>query len=80
VSRKTYAFNREQLSTRAMVPLTAEMSSYLKQIQDLCKDKGARYLDRSQVIRALVLALKRCESQVDFGGIREVVHPGTRDA
>ena len=69
--RKTYIYSKADLPTRAMVPLTKEMDAYLRQIQTLCKDKNGRYLDRSQLIRGLILALQRCESQVDFEGIKD---------
>ena len=71
MARKTYTYSRKELSTRAMVPLTKQMDSYLRQIQDLCKGKGGRYLDRSQVIRALILALQKCEGQVDLQGVKD---------
>jgi Arc/MetJ-type ribon-helix-helix transcriptional regulator len=66
LARETYTYSKEELPVRAMVPLTAEMSEFLRQISELCKARKGRYLDRSQIIRSLIRVLMQLEGQVDF--------------
>jgi hypothetical protein len=71
VPRNTYIYTQKELSHRTTLPLTRAMRLYLEEVSGRCKDDGGAYLDRSQVVRALVAALMKLEDQVDWTGIKD---------
>jgi hypothetical protein len=71
LARNTYSYSKEELPVRAMVPLTAEMSEFLRQISELSKKRKGRYLDRSQIIRCLIRALMKLEGQIDMDQVMD---------
>lgn len=68
MARKTYAYTEDDLKVRAIVPITQEMSDELHRIATLCKKDG-KFLDRSQIVRSLILMLMKLQSQVDLKGV-----------
>jgi hypothetical protein len=53
------------------LPLTAEMRQFLREISAKCKANGGRHVDGTQILRALVTALRKCEDQVDWDGVQD---------
>jgi len=71
VARGSYVYTNEDLTHRTSLSLTRDMAASLKAISERCKDEGGRYMDRSQILRALILALAKQEDQVDWRGIKD---------
>ena len=70
MARKTYKYDRSQLTLNATVSLTPAMRDALKELSVRCKDEKGRFMDRSQLLRALVAALVKLESQIDWREIK----------
>ncbi len=75
MARETYSYDKTQLTVRAVIPLTPEMSDFLESISRKCmgpRDGGkikGRWADRSQIVRSLVRALMKLHPQIDWDNI-----------
>lgn len=71
VPRRTYVYSRRELTRRVTLPLTPELDKFLKGLGDRCKDECGRFMDKSQLLRSLIAALKRVEGSLDFNGVKD---------
>jgi hypothetical protein len=70
VARQGIAYSSAQLRVRATLPITPEMSRFLRGLSDRCKDEDGRFMDRSVILRSLIRALIKLEKQVDWSNIQ----------
>lgn len=68
--RKTYTYRASELR-RTTLTLTAEMNQFLKNLGERCKGIGSPYFDKTQIVRALILALMRSEGRLDLRGLKD---------
>ena len=71
MARGSYVYSDADLTHRTSLSLTPAMAKALRDVSERCKAEGGRYMDRSQILRALIMALIKAEDQVDWRGIKD---------
>ena len=69
LGRGTSAYTEGDLGVRTTLTLPHALNEYLRGVSTRCRREGGRHMDRTQIVRSLVRALRDLERQVDWAGI-----------
>lgn len=71
LGRRTYIYDRATLSHRTTLPLTKQMDLFLRDLSERCKEDCGRWIDKTQLLRALISVLMKVGDKLDFTSVED---------